>query len=101
MDPSATKSFGHNFLCYQNDAELESLFNQIKSHRDPDKVKQLTHHVHEVFEAKMPFIPLWQLDTHLAIHKSLSMMDGADRPVIPDPLLIFTNVETWALNQRE
>jgi peptide/nickel transport system substrate-binding protein len=101
LDPSAIKPNGRNFLGYQNDDELQSLFNRIMSHRDPAKVKQLTHRVHEVFEAKMPFIPLWQLDTHLAIHKSLSMMDSQDRPVGPDPLLIFTNVETWALNQRE
>jgi peptide/nickel transport system substrate-binding protein len=101
LDPSAIKPNGHNYLGYQNDEELESLFNLIKSHRDPAKVKQLTHRVHEVFQAKMPFIPLWQLDTHLAIHKSLAMVDSEDRPVVPDPLLIFTNVETWALNQRD
>jgi hypothetical protein len=48
----------------------------------------------------MPFIPLWQLDTHLAIHKSLSMVDGRDRPIDIDPLLIFANVEAWTLNKR-
>jgi ABC-type transport system substrate-binding protein len=101
LDPAAIKPNGRNFLGYQNDEELESLFHKIMSHRDPLEVKKLTHRVHEVFEAKLPFIPLWQLDTHLAIHKSLSMVDSEDKPVVPHPLLIFTNVETWALNQRE
>jgi ABC-type oligopeptide transport system substrate-binding subunit len=100
FDPSAIKPGGRNFLGYQNDEELESLFHRIMSHRDPIEVKKLTHRVHEVFESKMPFIPLWQLDTHLAIHNSLSMVDGQDRPVVPHPLLIFTNVETWVLNKR-
>jgi hypothetical protein len=70
------------------------------SHRDPAEIKSITHTIHQAFCEKMPFIPLWQLDTHLAVHKSLSMVDGQGRPVEPDALLIFTNVETWRLENR-
>jgi hypothetical protein len=48
----------------------------------------------------MPFIPLWQLDTHIAVHKSLSLVDGQGKPIDIDPLLIFTGVETWSLEKR-
>ena len=40
----------------------------------------------------MPLIPLWQLDTHVAVHPSL-------RPAALDPLLVFDRVEDWKLEQ--
>jgi peptide/nickel transport system substrate-binding protein len=100
FDPSATKLGGRNFLNYQNDADLQSYFRKAMSHRDPAEIKSLTHEIHNIFYAKMPFIPLWQLDTHLAIHQSLSIVDAQGRPLDPDPLLIFSGVETWNLDKR-
>jgi ABC-type transport system substrate-binding protein len=100
FDPAGIKEGGHNFLGYQNDEVLEGLMRSAMGHRDFSEVKRITHSIHEDFYAKMPFIPLWQLDTHLAIHKSLSMVDGRDRPIDIDPLLIFANVEAWTLNKR-
>jgi peptide/nickel transport system substrate-binding protein len=91
---------GRNFLGYQDDSELEGAILQAMIYRNPARVKSLTHRIHEIFYEKMPFIPLWQLDTHLAIHQSLSMVDSQDRPVDPDPLLIFTSVETWKLDKQ-
>ncbi|HLJ95147.1 MAG TPA: ABC transporter substrate-binding protein, partial [Gemmataceae bacterium] len=100
FDPQATNRGGRNFLGYQNDDRLQRLFREAMSHRDPAEVKRLTHKIHATFADKMPFIPLWQLDTHLAIHNSLSMVDGQRQSVDPDPLRIFTNVETWVLGKR-
>jgi ABC-type oligopeptide transport system substrate-binding subunit len=101
LDPRATGPGGRNFLGYQNDADLEGAILKAMTYRDPYRVKNLTHHIHQVFFEKMPFIPLWQLDTHLAInHQSLSMVDLQDRPVDPDPLLIFTSVEAWKLDKH-
>jgi hypothetical protein len=40
--------------------------------------------------AKMPMIPLWQLDTVIAVHKRLT-------PSRIDPLVIFADVERWRL----
>jgi len=94
LDPQATKPGGRNFLGYENDDRLQRLFREVMSHREPAEVKRLTHLIHTTFADKMPFIPLWQLDTHLAIHKSLVMVED------PDPLLIFTGVETWTLEKR-
>jgi ABC-type transport system substrate-binding protein len=96
-DSQALRPGGRNLLGYKGDALLETRFRQAMSHRDPVEVKMITHKIHQAFNDKMPFIPLWQLDTHLAVHQSLSMVDGQGRPVEVDPLLIFTSVETWRL----
>jgi hypothetical protein len=42
----------------------------------------------------MPFVPLWQLDTHIAVHKDLRTVPEPDGL---DPLLIFTHVDRWKL----
>jgi hypothetical protein len=46
----------------------------------------------------MPLIPLWQLDTHYAVHRSLAVPMGPAEPLI-DPLLVFTDVESWKKEQ--
>jgi peptide/nickel transport system substrate-binding protein len=99
LDPNADYPGGRNFLGYK-DGELPPLLINVMGYREPDKIKSLTHKIHEVFYQNMPFIPLWQLDTHVAVHKSLSLIDGQGRPLEIDPLLIFTGVETWTLDKR-
>jgi len=94
---------GHNFLGYQKDGELARDFQLAMIHRkfadvqQPtqkiDNVQQLTQKIHVQLHDKMPLIPLWQLDTHIAVHKDLT-------PVYLDPLLIFTHVEKWKLNKK-
>jgi ABC-type transport system substrate-binding protein len=88
--PRALASGGGNFLGYQNDSELERQFRQAMGHRDPARVKEFTHNIHELLYEKMPLIPLWQLDTVLVIHKDLKALRI-------DPLLIFTHAEEWEL----
>jgi ABC-type transport system substrate-binding protein len=93
LDPDARALGGRNYLGYHNDAILEGYFDQALRHREFDKVRKATHSVHERVQDRLPFIPLWQLDTHLAIHKDLHAVDI-------DPLLIFTHVEDWTKNGR-
>jgi peptide/nickel transport system substrate-binding protein len=95
FDPSdrAMGRGGRNFLGYHNDPELEPLFRQVNGHREFEVIKKLTHDIHAIFHEKMPFIPLWQLDTHVAYHEDLTM-------VHMDPLLIFPHIEEWKLNRR-
>lgn len=83
---------GSNFLGYHNDGNMESLFNRALGHREFAKVREYTQKIHAEIHAKMPLIPLWQLDTVIAIHKDLA-------PVRIDPLLIFNDVERWKLGK--
>jgi hypothetical protein len=64
------------------------------TYRDFTKVKRYAHDIHDRIYEQMPFIPLWQLDTHLAFHNTLML------PPDIDPLLIFTDVENWRLEKR-
>jgi hypothetical protein len=48
----------------------------------------------------MPLIPLWQLDTHIAVHNNLRMEDAAGKPIVPDPLSVFTDVEFWSMKKN-
>jgi len=84
---------GKNFLGYQNDGQLESLFIKSMGHCDFQEVQRLTQDIHAHLYQRMPLIPLWQLDTHLAIHDDL-------KPVRLDPLLVFTDVEQWKLEKK-
>jgi ABC-type oligopeptide transport system substrate-binding subunit len=97
FDPQAiaTGPGGRNFLGYENDETLASLFQRAMAHREFKVVQDLTHRIHEVLYEKMPLIPLWQLDSHFAVHNSVKGM-----PDFVDPLLIFTDVERWSLDKR-
>ncbi len=91
-DSRARERGGSNFLGYHNDGSMESWFHRALGHREFAKVRECTHKIHAEMWAKMPLIPLWQLDTVVAVHKDLT-------PVRMDPLLIFTDVERWKLGR--
>jgi ABC-type transport system substrate-binding protein len=81
---------GSNYLGYVNDAELESLFRQAMSHRDFAQLRDITNNIHATLYERMPLIPLWQLDTLIAVHPALT-------PIQLDPLLVFGDVAEWRL----
>ena len=73
---------GSNFLGYHNDPVLDSQLRRANAHRDFKAVQACTHTIHALIYEKMPFIPLWQLDTHIAYHEGL-------KPVRLDPFSSF------------
>jgi ABC-type transport system substrate-binding protein len=91
--PRGTGSGRSNYLGYANDSELASLFSKAMSRRDFTEVCRLTQLIHRVFHDKLPFIPLWQLDTRIAFHPDLKM--GTI-----DPLLVFPTIEQWRLDRQ-
>jgi ABC-type transport system substrate-binding protein len=97
-DPNALGRGGRNYLGYDDSYDdfgrLVSCFQKAMSSRDPERIKVNTHLIHEHLLDTMPFIPLWQLDTHIAIHQDL-------KPVYLDPLLVFTHVEKWKLEKSK
>ncbi|HMC88845.1 MAG TPA: ABC transporter substrate-binding protein, partial [Gemmataceae bacterium] len=94
LDPAAAVPGGRNFLRYVNDDQLSSFFRKTMTHREFPVVRRYTHDIHDRIYEQMPFIPLWQLDTHLAYHNSLTL------PSDIDPVLVFTDVENWKLEKR-
>jgi ABC-type transport system substrate-binding protein len=110
LDPSAVGSHGRNYLGYlgdgsgtrDEDMRLRQTLEEIRMHRDfRGKLKEKTWDLHQQFNARMPFIPLWQLDRHVVVHKSLELY--LDNPMVKmspnqiDPAIMFAGVETWQI----
>jgi ABC-type transport system substrate-binding protein len=94
FDPRAVVPGGPNYLGYRGDAELESLFHKLLTHRQPDTVRGIAHDLHRRIFEQMPLIPLWQLDRHVAVHEKLTETGTLD------PLAVFANVDDWVLKGR-
>jgi ABC-type transport system substrate-binding protein len=94
FDPNAAGPGGSNFLGRVNDPALENLFRKAMQYREFSEVQRLTRMIHRQLYDSMPLIPLWQLDTHLAVDQRLKL---APRPERIDPLQLFTHAELWKL----
>jgi ABC-type oligopeptide transport system substrate-binding subunit len=95
FDPEATGPGGRNFLGV-NDPELQMLFRRVLVYRQFKEVQDLTRQIHRELYEKMLLIPLWQLDTHLAIHRELQTVPP---PNGLDPQVVFAEVEQWRLGK--
>ena len=82
---------GSNFLGFE-DATLEGLFRAAMARRAFAEVRKQTHAIHARLYETMPLVPLWQLDTHLALHPAL-------RVTHLDPLRIFEDAANWKLDK--
>jgi peptide/nickel transport system substrate-binding protein len=96
FDPASAERGGRNFLGRINDPKLETLFREALEYREFDKVQRKTHDIHMRIYDTMPLVPLWQLDTHLAIHDSVK---PAPQLRYLDPLRLFTHAELWKLER--
>lgn len=95
FDPEAAGRGGRNFLGV-NDPELQMLFRRALVHRQFKEVQELTWQIHRELYEKMPLIPLWQLDTHIAVHRELQTVP---QPKELDPQVVFAEVEQWRLGK--
>jgi ABC-type transport system substrate-binding protein len=90
FDPKALGGNGTNFLGYRDDSAFTAPIQEMLAHRDFETLQKLTGQIQDQFHEKVPFIPLWQLDTHVAVHRDLKV--GTI-----DPLRVFPGVENWKL----
>jgi len=108
FDPTAAGIFGRNVTGYlapgsnpqADDTSLRLTMDRIRSHRNfKDNVREDTWKLHQQFLNRMPFIPLWQLDRHILVHKGLELsIDGEKlEPSRLDPRAVFSGVEGWRL----
>jgi peptide/nickel transport system substrate-binding protein len=74
------------------------LTQEVRNHTDFTQVRRTTHRIHAAFIDEMPFVPLWQLDMHLVLHRNLDVLVPDVRSL--DPLNLFHRVEEWKLNLR-
>ena len=105
FDPQARETRDSNYLGYYTDSGLQQQFGEVLAHRDFPQVQKATHVLHELIFDRMPFIPLWQLDTHIAGSKDLQFDTHValtpDLKAVPfDPLLVFTDIDRWRLEKK-
>lgn len=81
---------GGNVMNYHPDEELAALFREVRLHKNFRELRKLTHQIHEHVARSAAIIPLWQLDTYVAV--SSSVQDAT-----LDPWVLFGNVERWRL----
>ena len=85
-----------NFLGYKNDSKLEQLLRTLMGHRNFTVVTGLAQQIHQHCFDKVPFVPLWQLDTHLVIRQNLQIPNLETL----DPQAVFRDVDHWVLGQK-
>jgi ABC-type transport system substrate-binding protein len=89
-----------NFLGCQNDAELLGLLERSMAVRQFSTLQSIYHQLHQHLYDTMPLIPLWQLETHVAVARQVwskgKMLTKEDL----DPLALFVGAESWQLQGR-
>jgi peptide/nickel transport system substrate-binding protein len=88
-----------SYLGYQDQnkaATVQALLQNVFAHRDPSIIRDTMHRIDDLLHDEMPLIPLWQLDTHVAIHSDLKI----DHPEALEPAQIFADVARWRLGGK-
>jgi peptide/nickel transport system substrate-binding protein len=108
LDPAAATRSGRNFCHFlhpdtnpdADDLRLGQLLNDLKQFRDYDTLAQRAADIAERFNQSLPFIPLWQLDRHIALHRQLRISYDTSTPADPttlNPTTLFTRIAYWRL----
>ena len=110
LDPDAASRGGRNLCGYlaagtnpvEADRRLRRLIDEARQSRDFSKtVTDKTWDIHRLFNQRVPFIPLWQLDRFMVAHKDLALHFTDPEVGAPverlDPAVVFTGVEMWRL----
>ncbi len=104
LDPTAATEGGRNLFRFRAkgaahgrpEEALADALTELTRHRDSEgEVKKLSKEVRERFGEAMPFVPLWQLDRHMAVSTAVRVwFDGRGRePTVPsDDVPAFAGV---------
>jgi peptide/nickel transport system substrate-binding protein len=111
LDPTAAGRGGRNYWNYLVKATNPSRFDDavgqalaaVKQHRDTTgQLGPLSQELAVRFTEAVPFIPLWQLDRHVACSTNLKVyFDQEPTPGSPkwlDPVKVFQNVGRWRMD---
>ncbi len=92
LDPKDQQPGGGNFMGYYPDQDLADLFNKLKTHKAFTQIRQIMRDIHHTMSRSAVVIPLWRLDTYVAVNPRLN------KPKM-DPLAPLERAETWRLEQ--
>ncbi len=112
LDPAAAVRGGRNWFSFlgrnpdtnpdADDLRFGQLLTDLRFYRDfSGSLLPRTAEIVRQFNQSLPFIPLWQLDRHIAIHRSVKIhYDSYDPPRDPawlNPTTLLTRVAWWQL----
>ena len=85
---AAREPGGPNFMGYVPDEDLGTLFRELRRHKQFRRIEALAHQIHKHVARQAIIVPLWQLDTYVAVSDQLEN-------VTLDPFTLFGNIERW------
>ncbi len=108
--PTAAGRGGRNLTGYlspamkiqESDRRFMQLLEDVKQHRDFSKeLRDKTRDIHTAFNQRLPFIPLWQIDRWIALHRDLQVFPSdpmiQGNPNDLDPAILFQGIEHWKM----
>jgi ABC-type transport system substrate-binding protein len=95
--PNAPAYRTRNILGPVNDPDLDALFGKLRTRRQFGEVRRIQQAIHRQIYDKMPLIPLWQLDTLIAVHANLITVPEPDRL---DAQHLFRHADAWRWSSR-
>lgn len=90
LDPNGVGERGRNYLGFERDNDMQGKLRDLLSHREFTAVRNTANDIHNLMMQKMIIVPLWQLDRHIAVHRSLQFRRL-------HPLFVFNDPEQWKL----
>lgn len=109
LDPQAADRGGRNWFGFVSkdsgaegdDEQLAQLLRELRSFREFGQLSMRAVEVHKQFNARVPFIPLWQLDRHMLVHNAVKVVvDDSNTQVSPrvlNPTTLFQGAARWRL----
>ena len=108
LDPDAAPLHGRNVTGFglpqaaptaADDALAQQLLDATRTRDFDGKLKPLAHDIHKKFADSVPFVPLWQLDRHVAVSKKVNIQFDGSAEKVPakrlDPTLLLQNISRW------
>jgi ABC-type transport system substrate-binding protein len=95
VDPNEIGPQGANFMAYRPQPDLLGMFNHLKTHKAFAEIRATTHDIHAYFARHAVVIPLWQLDTYVAVHRLVRIPSGTLDPMAP-----LSGIEHWTLSSK-
>jgi ABC-type oligopeptide transport system substrate-binding subunit len=96
QDLAAQRPGGPNFMGYTQDQVVAGLFRKLNMHKHFPDIQGLTHEIHEHVARNAVVIPLWQLDTYVALSPRLRLKDARGNVVERNRLDLFGNLDLLA-----
>jgi ABC-type transport system substrate-binding protein len=93
FDPADTGKGGANFMGYVPDKQLTDLFSRVLAHKMFRTIQSTTHEIHKSLSREAVVIPLWELDTYVAVSDALENVEFS-------ATTLFGNIDSWKIRAK-